>query len=239
MVYRLERILLLLLVRALTVGDVTDAATFPEHIGFSVSLGATKGSFDLSFEKDADMGNGAFHLMVLRNFSGLGFGARQQLRSYIFKKDLALYGHIVLDDEKRWVHSVFWDDSCGCFNYRERSGSPHAEIVTPHPAIDLVSTILVVTREAAKPTFSPVDLTFILNKTAQEVTLIREGLESLETPLGRRETVVLSLRLKLKDETSWLYRFYVGRDAKGHYPVKMIFVDVNGLTELVAERVKW
>ena len=248
MTYRLRLALCGSLLWILAAGTAS-AGTFPRQIHFNVKKGITGGSFDLSFGEDLTAEKKDRYQIKLAEFEGLGFSSDQELFSMIAKKDLSLYGHIVVGADKQRIRQVLLADDCKsgmgrdtttCFKYQDQEGDNalQTEIFTPYLAIDLVSSIVVATQEASKRTFSPTNFNFIFNKLTKQVTLAREGAESLETPLGRRDTVILSL--KLKDTDFELYRFYIGRDAKGHYPVKMVFVDDNDdAMEFTAERVVW
>ncbi len=239
----------------ITLTSTADAADpiFPKVIQFKVRTGSLlTGSFDLSFGDDLNAEDGDRYLITLKNFEGLGFSSDQELWSMIFKKDLALYGHVVVADAESGevIRQVFLDTDCtsaigqektSCFKYQEKAtgAAIQTEIFTPYLAIDLVSSIVVATHEASRPDFTETHFNFIFNKTTKQVTLVQAGTEEIETPTGKQAATVLTL--KLKDTDFELYRFYIARAQQGHYPAKMLFVDeTKGENlEFVADEVIW
>jgi hypothetical protein len=237
-----------LLIWLLPSGAATADSVFPKFIRFKVTKGLASGSFDLSFGED--IGSVDKYVITLKNFEGLGVTSKQQLWSLIFKQDLSLYGHLVTEGEntRNPISSVFLNDDCKsalgrtktkCFLYkgREQGEAIQTEIFTPYRAIDLVSSIVVATNEGSSKTFSPRDFNFIFEKRTRQVTLEKTGNELLETPLGKRDALILAL--KLKDSDFELYRFYVTREKEGFYPAKMVFVDESATVEFVAETILW
>ncbi len=239
----------------LTLASTAHAASpiFPKEIQFKVRKGSLlTGSFDLSFGEDLTAQDGDRYVITLRKFEGLGFTSQQELWSMIFKNDFSLYGHVVLADatSREPIRRVFLDPNCKsaiaqkktkCFKYREKSTGDaiQTEIFAPYSAIDLISSIVVATREASQVDFIEKHFNFIFNKTTKQVTLVHQGTQDLETTTGTKVTAVLSLRLK--DTDFELYRFYIAQDAHGHYPAKLLFVDeANGEhIEFLADQVVW
>ncbi len=234
------------------------AVIFPQEIKFKVRKGnMLAGSFNLSFGDDLNAEDGDRYQIMLSDFEGLGFSSGQQLVSFVFKDDLALFGHVVLGEDGKQVREVLLDTDCTsvighkktrCFKYREfdkgTAGAPiQTEIFTPYKAIDLISSILVATHVADGERTAQRDrqgFDFIFNRSTKQVLLVYEGVEEIDTPSGRRSVVALSLRHMATEHE--LYKFYIGRDAelRRSFPVKVVFVDDKGSRlELVAAEVTW
>lgn len=235
---------------ALSTGAAAIDDVFPSKIQFKVRKGALlTGSFNLTFEEDFNAVDGDRYQITLSDFEGLGFTSDQQLISSIFMEDLALFGHIVLAGDGTKVSEVFLDTNCRsaigqektrCFKYREGpAGNPiQTEIFTPYKAIDLISSIVVASQAGGDKKFKEEDYNFIFNKATKQVTLVDTGTEVIDTPNGKQQAAVLVL--KHKNSGVELYRFYIGQDASGAYPLKMLFTDANGSQiEFLAEDVSW
>jgi hypothetical protein len=235
---------------ALSSGAAAIDGVFPGKIQFKVRKGVLlTGSFHLSFEEDLNAVDGDRYQITLSKFEGLGFTSDQQLISSIFIEDLALFGHLVLAGDGAKVSEVYLDTDCRsaigqkktrCFKYREGPASDpiQTEIFAPYKAIDLISSIVVASQAGGDEDFKEEDYNFIFNKATKQVTLVDAGSEEIETPAGKQKATVLVL--KHKNSGVELYRFYVGKGARGAYPLKMLFTDANGgQIEFIAEDVTW
>lgn len=251
-------VVVLCLLASVVLTTAARAVVFPQEIKFKVRKGAMlAGSFNLSFGEDLNAETGDRYQVTLSDFEGLGFSSGQQLVSFIFKDDLSLFGHVVLGEDGKQVREVLLDTNCKsaigqkktrCFKYREfeggAAGDPiQTEIFTPYKAIDLVSSIVVATQAALGERVPERDrqgFDFIFNKSTKQVVLVYEDVEEIDTPSGRRNVVVMSLRHMASDHE--LYKFYIGWDEEPprSFPVKLVFVDDKGSQlELVADEVKW
>lgn len=224
---------------------------FPRKIDFTVRKAGTigGGAFKLIFEQDVSTAEPRYQI-VLRDFGGMGLNASQKFSSRIFQSDLSLAGHAVVDTKtEKVIRQVFLDRKCtssmgsmdqkktNCFIYKDEETQLQTEIFAPYPAIDLVSSIVVATDRAADPDFRQADYNFIFNKATKQVTLVFQGEDELETADGIKQVKILSLLHKNSGQE--LYRFFIGHDERGHYPLKMSFEDDQGRIDFIADRVVW
>lgn len=238
---------LVLLLAGVGVGG---AQVFPEKMTFRVKSGFAQGSFNLNFDKVLADGRPRYSL-ALRDFGGLGMTSSQELWSYVFQDDLSLYGHLVREKSGTKIREVFLNDDCKsamgqvrttCFVYKEYASgdSTQTELFATDPAIDLVSSLLVATREAAKGSNQTADFVFIFEDSAKKVSLVPVGGEAVRLPRGQQiDTTIWSLRPR--GENFEIYRFYIARDRDGRFfPAKMVFEDQGrGPIEFLAESWSW
>lgn len=229
--------------------SVSWAQVFPKEMTFQVKSGLAQGSFELGFSEK--LGKRAQYQIVLRNFGGLGMTSSQELWSYVFQDDLSLYGHLVREKSGTQIRQVFLNDDCKsamgqvrttCFIYKEHASgdSTQTELFATDPAIDLISSLLVATRESAKGSNQTADFVFIFEDSAKKVSLVYVGKETVQLPNGKQiETAIWSLRPR--GESFELYRFYIGRDRDGRsFPAKMVFEDQGrGPIEFQAQSWTW
>ena len=226
---------------------VSGAQIFPQQMTFQVKGGIAQGSFELGFDKREASPH---YQIVLRNFGGLGMTSSQELWSYVFQDDLSLYGHLVREKSGKRIREVFLNDDCKsamgqvrttCFLYKEHASgdSTQTELFATDPAIDLVSSLLVATREAAKGSDGTADFVFIFEDSAKKVSLVLVGGETVRLPRQEVKTTVWSLRPR--GENFELYRFYIAHDTRGRYfPAKMVFEDQDrGSIEFLAQSWSW
>ncbi|MDY7091450.1 MAG: hypothetical protein SX243_00610 [Acidobacteriota bacterium] len=228
----------------------SEAQIFPKQMTFRVKGGFAQGSFDLSFSESLSKGPPKYSIL-LRNFGGLGMTSSQELWSYVFQEDLSLYGHLVQERGGPKIREVFLNDNCKsamgqvrttCFLYKEYTSgdSTQAELFAKEPAIDLISSLLVATREASKGSNETKDYVFVFEDSAKKVSLVPVGEKSLSLPqAGEVSAAIWSLRPR--GETFELYRFYIARDRQGRFfPAKVEFEEPSrGLIELTAESWTW
>ncbi len=220
---------------------------FPQQIKYKVRKDSIlSGRFNLIFGDDPTSTAGTRHQITLSNFETLGFSSDQQLTSFVNKNDLSLYGHAVLDKDQQLVRSVRLDNNCKsaignettkCFKYQKGGSNPiQTEIFTPYKAIDLISSIVVASQAVSDKSFKKSrDFNFIFNKSTKQVSLVFEENKKIATPLGNYQATVLSLRHK--NSGIELYRFYIGKDKKGTFPLKMLYDDNGSKIEFIADEV--
>lgn len=222
---------------------------FPSELSFKVRKGQLlTGRFQLAFGVDLNAPTDVDgYQLTLSEFESLGYSSNQKLVSTVMVDDLSLYGHVVWDGDKV-LRQLFLVRNCrsalggetSCFRYKEGTDGNElqTEIFTPYPALDLVSSILVAARATEEKGFKGRDYNFMFNSTTRQVSLVARDSEEIDTPLGRMKTRVLAL--VHKDSGVELYRFYVGRDRQGAFPVRMVYEDQReGTIEFLVDKVRW
>lgn len=239
--------LLLCLGTGLSTPLLADDAFFPKTLTFKVRKGTLMtGQFRLEFTESLDFDNA--YLLTMKDFESLGYSSNQVLMSTVRKGDLSLLGHVVRDGGRR-LRQLNYDASCksaidgqttSCFRYAEGEArkAMQTEIFTPYKALDLISSMLVAARVAHEPKFEKRDFNFMFNRHTRQVQLSAHGSEKIETPLGKMRTTVLAL--ELPDDGGEIYRFYIGQDKRGSFPVRMVYEDPKeGTVEFIVKSVEW
>lgn len=228
------------------------AAKFPVRIEFTVQkenfprshFTLTTQNRELSTTKGDTL---ELYWLRVNNLGFLGFTVDSELTSYVFRKDLSLYGSVIQQGDRK-ISQVFLHPDCAsgidktstqCFKYQGSETELQTEIFAPYQGIDPVSLFLVVADQAARNITAETHFNLISKATAKQVTLKRATKEKIEMPNGRKEDAVVYVLTAFGEDLP-LVRYYVGHDSKGYFPAKIQVLNPPGEeAELIATAVDW